>query len=307
MMVVVYLCVSLGYYVCLQLVPEEVDYLLKGKRKPSDGGNPLSEWLPDSNWEAVTALKDIEVFQSLPNDMVGSAKRWREWMESEKPENEKLPQDWKNKSAMQRLCILRALRPDRMTVAMATFVAESIGSEFVEALPNVLSETMQETSPTTPILFVLSPGVDPVKELEALGRKMGYTEDTKKYRNVSLGQGQEPIADRAIDDMFSQGGWVMLQNIHLTKKWLPTLEKKMESIQEEFDKGDLERLADAQSFRLFLTAEPNADPSIANVQPGIVQVRPWSVLRFVCLSALVRVGGEGGIVRCTDRCVVDDG
>jgi hypothetical protein len=36
--------------------------------------------------------------------------------------------------------------------------------------------------------------------------------------------------------MFPAGGWVMLQNIHLVKKWLPTLEKKMEAIAEQYEK-----------------------------------------------------------------------
>lgn len=45
-------------------------------------------------------------------------KRWKKFVENEYPEKEKLPQEWKNKSALQRLCILRALRPDRMTYAV---------------------------------------------------------------------------------------------------------------------------------------------------------------------------------------------
>ena len=60
----------------------------------------------------------MEEFRNLDRDIEGSAKRWKKLAESEAPEKEKLPQEWKNKNALQRLCILRALRPDRMTYAV---------------------------------------------------------------------------------------------------------------------------------------------------------------------------------------------
>ena len=46
---------------------------------------------------------------------LGSAKRWKKFVDSETPEKEKFPGEWKNKTSLQRLCMMRALRPDRMT------------------------------------------------------------------------------------------------------------------------------------------------------------------------------------------------
>ncbi len=60
----------------------------------------------------------LDAFRGLDRDVEGSAKRWRKLVESECPERERLPQDWKNKSPLQRLIILRAFRPDRMTYAL---------------------------------------------------------------------------------------------------------------------------------------------------------------------------------------------
>ena len=40
--------------------------------------NPLVEWLEDSAWASIQALRAIEPFDSLPEDMVGGAKRFRE-------------------------------------------------------------------------------------------------------------------------------------------------------------------------------------------------------------------------------------
>ena len=48
----------------------------------------------------------------------GSAKRWKKFVDSECPEKEKFPQEWKNKNSLQKLCMMRAFRPDRMTNAI---------------------------------------------------------------------------------------------------------------------------------------------------------------------------------------------
>jgi dynein heavy chain len=52
--------------------------------------------------------------------------------------------------------------------------------------------------------------------VESLGVKLGFTSDRGRYVSVSLGQGQEPIAMNALDHAHKNGGWVLLQNIHLT-------------------------------------------------------------------------------------------
>ena len=52
-----------------------------------------------------------------PN-LQGSAKRWKKFADSECPEKEKFPGEWKNKTSLQKLCMMRALRPDRMTYAV---------------------------------------------------------------------------------------------------------------------------------------------------------------------------------------------
>lgn len=53
--------------------------------------NPVPDWLPETCWQSVLALKEIADYHTLPEDLVSSAKRWREWLEMERPEDEPLP------------------------------------------------------------------------------------------------------------------------------------------------------------------------------------------------------------------------
>jgi dynein heavy chain len=73
------------------------------------------------------------------------------------------------------------------------------------------SKSFEEASPSTSIFFILSPGVNPLKDVEALGKLMGYTEDNGNFHNVSLGQGQEIVAEVAMDEGAQNGHWVILQ------------------------------------------------------------------------------------------------
>ena len=65
--------------------------------------------------------------------------------------------------------VLRCLRVDRVTVAAAQFVAGNLGDRFVR--PPVLDykDLLQRSNPTTPIVFVLSPGADPAFGIFRLG------------------------------------------------------------------------------------------------------------------------------------------
>lgn len=97
--------------------------------------NPLKEFVPDAVWACVMALRELEDYTTLPDDLQGSAKRWREWMELERPEDEPLPGDWKRMSDFDQLLLFRALRPDRLTSAMARFVCTVIDPKFTQSVP----------------------------------------------------------------------------------------------------------------------------------------------------------------------------
>jgi len=241
-----------------ELLQEEIDLLIKAP-KNLDRENPCSVWLLDAAWFSVVALSSQEAFANLPQDVEGSWKRWKEWIESEQPEKMPLPQEWKRLGGFQRLQVVRAVRPDRMMLAIALWVRESIGNKYVDAIPFNLKVSFEDSAPAVPIFFLLSPGVDPVVPVRVLGAQLGKTEEAGKFVTVSLGQGQEPVAEKALDRMFVEGGWVMLQNIELVARWLPKLEKKLESL---IDGAHPE-------FRVFLSALPQKAVPVPILQNSI--------------------------------------
>ncbi|KAL6747291.1 flagellar outer dynein arm heavy chain beta [Haematococcus lacustris] len=225
---------------------QKFDYLLRGP-KVMGVDNTLADWVSDSVWGSVQALKELDDYGSLPDDLIGSSKRWREWLELERPEDEPLPGDWKRMPEFDRLLLFRALRPDRLTSAMTRFVQSMLGAKYVQSQPYDLERSYQDSSPAVPIFVFLSPGVDVAGSVEALGRKLNFTADAGKYASVSLGQGQEPIAMNNLNNAHKNGGWVLLQNIHLTIEWTSgPLEKKVDKLVEGAH----------PDFRLFLSAEP---------------------------------------------------
>ncbi|NXO09419.1 DYH9 protein, partial [Oriolus oriolus] len=93
------------------------------------------------------------------------------------------------------------------------------------------------------------------------GKKLGYTFNHGNLHNVSLGQGQEVVAEQALDLAAEEGHWVILQNIHLVAKWLSSLEKKLEQHSE----------GSHRDFRVFVSAEPAPCPESHVIPQGILE------------------------------------
>lgn len=236
-----------------------IDFLLRYPAIP-DLKSPV-DFLSDLSWGGVQALVKMDTFRDLDKDIIASMKRWKSFVESEAPEKEKLPQEWKNKTEAEKLCIMRVLRPDRMTYALNVFIVTTFNSKYVEGRQVDFAVSYKESGPNVPVFFILSPGVDPLKDVEILGHKLGFTADRNNFHNVSLGQGQETVAENALDVGALEGHWVILQNIHLVKRWLPNLEKKLEQLGE---------MANSK-FRVFISAEPPLSPESHIIPQGILE------------------------------------
>ena len=98
-----------------------------------------------------------------------------------------------------------------MGEALSTFVRKEMGEKYVTSLPFSLPRSFADALPETPIFFILSPGVDPVKDTEELGKGYGIKYEAGNFGLVSLGQGQEPVAEKVVENAYKNGGWGFLQ------------------------------------------------------------------------------------------------
>jgi dynein heavy chain len=94
---------------------------------------------------------------------------WEAWYRLGEPEAAELPSEWESKcNELQRLILVRSLRPDRVIFAATTYVTNALGRKFVEPPVLDLAESVKDSSPLSPLIFVLSPGVDPTEPLRKL-------------------------------------------------------------------------------------------------------------------------------------------
>ena len=75
---------------------------------------------------------------------------------------------------------------------------------YVEPAPFAIAPSFNEASATTPLIFVLSQGSDPMAALLKFAEDRGA-----RVEAVSLGQGQGPVAQAAIAKGLKEGFWVV--------------------------------------------------------------------------------------------------
>lgn len=91
------------------------------------------------------------------------------------------------------MLFIRSLRQDRVSFSITNFIINQLGPQFVEPPVLDIKAVLEESVPQTPLIFVLSPGVDPTASLLQLADAFMMA---KKFQTISLGQGQAPLATR---------------------------------------------------------------------------------------------------------------
>jgi dynein heavy chain len=121
---------------------------------------------------------------------------WKSILSSDEPHMIPMPPIFEDRlTAFQKLMLLKILRSGKMIYAVKNFVKAELGAKFIESPPFDLEGCLADSSNVTPIIFVLSPGADPIAYLNALAERKGYKE---RLNSISLGQGQGVKAEKLI-------------------------------------------------------------------------------------------------------------
>uniref|UniRef100_A0A8C9MJV0 Dynein axonemal heavy chain 12 n=1 Tax=Serinus canaria TaxID=9135 RepID=A0A8C9MJV0_SERCA len=240
--------------------------------------NPDPSWLSDKSWDELCRASEFPAMERLRSHVSENIGEWQKMYDSKEPHNFPLPEELNNTfSELQKMIVLRCLRPDKIGPAITTFVTEKLGKKFVEPPPFDLAKSYLDSTATVPLIFVLSPGADPMSSLLKLANDREMVGD--KFQSISLGQGQGPIATKMIQTGMEEGTWVCLQNCHLAVSWMPMLEKICEELDSEKCHPE---------FRLWLTSYPSPKFPVTILQNGVKMTNePPTGLRLNLLQSFL--------------------
>ena len=247
-----------------KIVPEELAFLIEGKKGELEEVNAtVREILKDYQIANVRGLEKLDIFAGLLDIIASNSEStyWRKWLKDEKAEETEMPKSMNKLTDFQRLLVIKALRPDRITSAITNYISEQMTDKYIESTTFDMEATFKETTNLTPIFFVLFPGIDPTKPVEELGRTMGKTIDQGTFINIPMGQGQEDRANKQLEECAKDGKWIMLQNVHLMAKWIKRFENDLERVSQNAH----------EDFRCFISSEPPPLPWMDIIPEPILQ------------------------------------
>lgn len=224
---------------------------------PNPAGS--SGWLSNKQWCGFEEISRTfpSIFANFDSDLAANLSGWEQVFNADEPMEEKWPGGWFEKlTKIQRLIVMRNLRPDKVVSAIQALISTELGSQFIDPPPFNLEAAFQDSKYNIPIIFILSPGVNPMSELTKLADKLGFR---NMMDALSLGQGQDGPAEAAIKTAIKDGRWVILQNCHLAVSFMPNLERIVETLPSDTNAG----------FRLWLTSMPSDKFPVTVLQNGI--------------------------------------
>ncbi|KAG6453385.1 hypothetical protein O3G_MSEX008144 [Manduca sexta] len=211
-------------------------------------------WILDITWLNLVEISKLKTFSDVLTRISTNEKEWRVWYEKAKPEEDIIPSGYnENLDVFRKLLLIRSWSPDRTLSQARKYIVDSLGPEYGEGRILNLETTWEESEPRTPLICILSIGSDPSAQIAALAKSKEIV-----LKAVSMGQGQEIVARKMISDSMNEGGWVLLQNIHLS---LPFCIEAMDAL--------IETEHIQESFRLWLTTEVHTDFPIGLLQMAI--------------------------------------
>nr|XP_054751474.1 dynein axonemal heavy chain 6-like isoform X1 [Lytechinus pictus]XP_054751475.1 dynein axonemal heavy chain 6-like isoform X1 [Lytechinus pictus] len=269
---------------------EEWNFFLRGvagmdKKRPP---KPDIPWLTDAVWNSCCDLDDsIPAFKGLMKEVVAAPifcklgrmevrpnpETWEgygpdppPWVPPQEGEEEQQQDDGKIKghyeerlTSFQKLIMVKCFKEESVVFCVTDFVSENLGKTFVESPPVDLATLYTDMTPSTPLVFILSTGSDPMGAFQRFAKERNYLDHIQA---ISLGQGQGPVAEKLIDAAVKNGDWVFLQNCHLAASWMLSLEEIIKA----FGEPGAEIHED---FRLYLSSMPTNKFPVSVLQNSV--------------------------------------
>lgn len=265
-------------------------------------------WVTDSMWKQCQHLdSSLPSFDGLCRSLITDHVHWELLKQMEDPFKGmqtsykeltgKDPQHkygtifaWEKLSGFHRLILIKILRPDALMTAIRQFVEEHLGHNFISTGSFDLKEIYDDSTAKTPLIFILSPGTDPLAQLVRFAEELRGS--ALHLDMISLGRDQGPKAEELISKaQILKGRWVFLQNCHLAASFMPRLQAIVEKLSHAGDDLD-------PQFRLWLSSKPDSSFPISILQTGMkMTVEPPQGLK----ANMLRSFGSGGTGTITEK------
>lgn len=179
---------------------DEWNFFLRGSPMDYSQREQKIDYIDQQTFIYLCGIEDSHAnFKNLIRSFEDTSDKviWKSICASDEPHLIPLPPIFEDRlTNFQKLMLLKVVRPGKMMFGVKSFVKNELGAKFIESPPFDLEGCLADSSNITPIIFVLSPGADPIAYLNALAEKKGMKD---RMQAISLGQGQGAKAEKLIE------------------------------------------------------------------------------------------------------------
>ncbi|KAF9412146.1 hypothetical protein HW555_009276, partial [Spodoptera exigua] len=219
--------------------------------------NPAPGWLSEKAWSEIIRCSNMDALKTFRNHFENNISKWKSFYDLSAPHEHPMPEPFDQLEGIPKLIVFRCIRPDKLIPLVQQYVVKEMGQPYIEPPPFDLDKSYNDSNCCSPLIFILSPGSDPMSGLV----KFSMEKKVISFETISLGQGQGPIASSMISKAIVSGGWVVLQNCHVMTSWMGELERICAEVIVPQNTNS--------NFRCWLTSYPSTSFPVTVLQNGV--------------------------------------
>ncbi|CAH8618599.1 unnamed protein product [Heterobilharzia americana] len=205
--------------------------------------NPCPDWLSDKCWAEIVRATELPGLDGFMESVQESPNQWKALYDDLSPHKFSIPGKFSKLEGLEKLAVLRCIRPDKVVPGIQDFIVQNMGQRFIEPPTFDLAGSFADSNCCSPLIFILSPGADPMNALIKFGIDLGYTGD--RIQTISL--------VKMVHGLYYK--------LPLAVSWMKSLEKICE---ETIVPSNVDT-----NFRLWLTSYPSPDFPVTILENGV--------------------------------------
>lgn len=215
-------------------------------------------WTKESILRCLEQIDGVQHLNEFMDNFKSDVTFWINFFERPCLYLEDFPSPWSNKlNNLQKLILLKLLRPDQLFHNIKKFILSELGEKFVDTYYVDLFETYNDSYSLSPIIIFQNPENNITQKLSDLARRKQMI---NRFKVLSLSSDQIDTIDCLIGEAQRHGAWVLVQNCHLDPKWMQKLEERISEMNVENTH---------ENFRLWLTTKPSKDIPVELIQNSV--------------------------------------